>query len=91
MSSGTQWFGLGLPAHASIDPLAQQVRMSHVARALMDHSDQHLTRVGHMACGVDFATRFVAEAPILDPAHRHEKGQLTARATGWHGTGRAVL
>lgn len=32
----------GLLANASVDPLAQQVRVTQVAGVLMDHSDQHL-------------------------------------------------
>src|SRR5215475_8716100 len=37
-------FGCGLLAYASVDPLAQQVRMTHVAAVLPDHSDQHLAQ-----------------------------------------------
>src|SRR6266851_2462460 len=34
----------GLLAYASVDPLAQQVRVTEVTGVLMDHSDQHLAQ-----------------------------------------------
>jgi hypothetical protein len=34
----------GLLAYASVDPLAQQVDVTHVAGVLLDHSDQHLAQ-----------------------------------------------
>src|SRR6516165_7323948 len=36
--------GKGLLAEASVDPLAQQVSVTHVAGVLLDHSDQHLAQ-----------------------------------------------
>src|SRR6266566_6815900 len=50
----------GLLAYASVDLLAQQVRVTHVAGVLVDHSDQHLAQRHQPSTAAMLIQRIVA-------------------------------
>jgi len=68
-------FGRELLADATVDPLAQQIDVTHVPRVFLDHSDQHLAQ-RHRA------------APAAVLVQRIVSGDVEARCVGNETLGR---